>query len=163
MSQEYQRLRDAAREGDREIAELEQDHLVCSVAEWADLERRLEELAVKRGSLAKAMRRLRSVSGPECSRRQQEFIRKLPHTYHSHGQTHRRMDYAPSRSHHMPIGSGAVESAIRRVLNLRVKSNSTYWLKDNAETMIRLRAWLKAGRAAKLLQHATDNDFRLAP
>ena len=55
----------------------------------------------------------------------------------------------------MPIGSGAIESAIRRVINLRVKSNSTYWLRENAETMIRLRAWLKAGRAEELFAQTT--------
>ena len=65
------------------------------------------------------------------------------------------MDYATSRRHQMPIGSGAIESAIRRVINLRVKSNSTYWLRENAETMIRLRAWLKAGRAEELFTQTT--------
>ena len=80
----------------------------------------------------------------------------------THGLTHRRMDYSTSRSHHLPIGSGAVESAIRRVINLRVKSNSMYWLRENAETMIRLRAWLKAGRAEELFQQTTYNTINLA-
>ncbi len=73
----------------------------------------------------------------------------------THGLTHRRMDYSASRSRQMPIGSGAVESAIRRVINLRVKSNSTYWLRENAETMIRLRAWIKAGRGEELFRQTT--------
>ena len=73
----------------------------------------------------------------------------------NHGLKHRRMDYSTSRRQTMPIGSGAIESAIRRVVNLRVKSNSTYWLRENAETMIRLRAWLKAGRAEELFQQTT--------
>ena len=75
--------------------------------------------------------------------------------FRTHGLIHRRMDYSTSRSHQMPIGSGAIESAIRRVINLRVKSNSTYWLRRNAETMIRLRAWLKAGRAEELFTQTT--------
>jgi hypothetical protein len=82
--------------------------------------------------------------------------------FRTHGLTHRRMDYSTSRSHHLPIGSGAVESAIRRVINLRVKSNSTYWLRENAETMIRLRAWLKSGRAEELFQQTTYNTTHLA-
>lgn len=73
----------------------------------------------------------------------------------THGITHRRMDYSASRRRTMPIGSGAVESAIRRVINLRVKSNSTYWLRENAESMIRLRAWIKAGRGEELFRHTT--------
>jgi hypothetical protein len=62
----------------------------------------------------------------------------------------------------MPIGSGAIESAVRRVINLRVKSNSTYWLRENAETMIRLRAWLKAGRAEELFRQTTYATIDLA-
>ena len=55
----------------------------------------------------------------------------------------------------MPIGSGAIESAIRRVINMRVKSNAVYWIRDNAETIIRLRAWIKAGRAEELFHYTT--------
>ena len=43
----------------------------------------------------------------------------------NHGLTHRRMDYPMSVNSHLPIGSGAIESAVRRVINLRVKSNAT--------------------------------------
>jgi len=43
----------------------------------------------------------------------------------NHGLTHRRMDYPLSVNSHLPIGSGAIESAVRRVINLRVKSNAT--------------------------------------
>ena len=68
------------------------------------------------------------------------------------GLENRRMDYSLSRTHHMPIGSGAIESAIRHVINLRVKSNGMYWLRENVETMIRQRAWIKAGRAAELFR-----------
>lgn len=55
METEYQPLQDAAREIDREIAELEQSHCVSSAVELAAIERRLDELSVKRISLAKAM------------------------------------------------------------------------------------------------------------
>ena len=72
-----------------------------------------------------------------------------------HGLTHRRMDYSLSLSNHLPIGSGAIESAVRRVINLRVKSNATYWLRENAETIIRFRAWIKAGRAEELFLQTT--------
>ena len=73
----------------------------------------------------------------------------------NHGLTHRRMDYSVSVRDHLPIGSGAIESAVRRVINLRVKSNGTYWLRENAETIIRFRAWIKAGRAEELFQQTT--------
>ena len=73
----------------------------------------------------------------------------------NHGVTHRRMDYSLSVSSHLPIGSGAIESAVRRVINLRVKSNATYWLRENAETIIRFRAWIKAGREEELFLQTT--------
>lgn len=65
------------------------------------------------------------------------------------------MDYSLSVSNHLPIGSGAIESAVRRVINLRVKSNATYWLRENAETIIRFRAWIKAGRAEEIFHQTT--------
>ena len=73
----------------------------------------------------------------------------------NHGLTHRRMDYSLSVSNHLPIGSRAIESAVRRVINLRVKSNATYWLRENAKTFIRFRAWIKAGRADELFLQTT--------
>jgi len=75
--------------------------------------------------------------------------------FRTHGLSSRRMDHSTSRRNQMPIGSGAIERAIKRIINLRVKSNSTYWLRENAETMIRLRAWLKAGRAEELFRQTT--------
>jgi hypothetical protein len=80
----------------------------------------------------------------------------------THGLKHRRMAYAAARSSQLPIGSGAVESAIRRVINLRVKSNATYWLRENAEAMIRLRAWIKAGRGESLFQQTTYAPLTIA-
>jgi hypothetical protein len=50
-----------------------------------------------------------------------------------------RLDYAQFRRRHLPVGSGAIESAIRRVINLRMKGNSTFWNEDNAEGMLVLR------------------------
>ena len=75
--------------------------------------------------------------------------------FENHGLVHRRMDYSMSVSNHLPIGSGAIESAVRRVINLRVKSNATYWLRENAETIIRFRAWIKAGRAEEIFHQTT--------
>lgn len=73
----------------------------------------------------------------------------------THGIEQRRMDYRTAKAHNMPIGSGAIESAIRRIINLRVKGNAIYWLRENAETMIRLRAWIKAGREEELFAQTT--------
>ncbi|MBV8609231.1 MAG: hypothetical protein JO034_17465, partial [Singulisphaera sp.] len=45
-----------------------------------------------------------------------------------------------------PLGSGAVESALRRVINLRLKGNGIYWREENAEAMLVLRAAALTGR-----------------
>jgi hypothetical protein len=45
-----------------------------------------------------------------------------------------------------PLGSGAIESAIRRVINLRLKGNGIYWREENAEGMLVLRAAAVTGR-----------------
>jgi hypothetical protein len=57
-----------------------------------------------------------------------------------------RMDYAGIAALNLPIGSGAIESAVRRVINLRLKGASIYWRRENAEAMLTLRAYYKSGR-----------------
>jgi len=59
---------------------------------------------------------------------------------------HRRMQYKAFEAANIPTGSGAVESAIRRVVNHRMKNNGTFWIETNAEGMLMLRSYLKAGR-----------------
>ena len=54
--------------------------------------------------------------------------------------------YATFRRRGLPSGSGAIESTIRRVINLRLKSNAIYWLVENAEGMFALRALLLCDR-----------------
>jgi hypothetical protein len=57
-----------------------------------------------------------------------------------------RMNYQQLADLKLPIGSGAMESAIRRVVNLRLKGASIYWLEQTAEAMLMLRSYYKSGR-----------------
>jgi hypothetical protein len=57
-----------------------------------------------------------------------------------------RMRYATLRAHGVPIGSGAVESSVRRVINLRMKGASVFWTEEHAEGVLHLRAHAKSGR-----------------
>jgi hypothetical protein len=41
----------------------------------------------------------------------------------------------------MPIGSGAMERGIRRVINMRLKSDGTFWLAGHAEAILQLRCY----------------------
>jgi hypothetical protein len=55
------------------------------------------------------------------------------------------MPYASLRDKKLPIGSGVVESAVRRLVNLRFKGASICWRPDHLEPLLYLRAILKAG------------------
>lgn len=57
-----------------------------------------------------------------------------------------RLDYAKFRRRKLPVGSGAIESAIRRVINLRLKGNSMFWKEENAEAMLVLRGLVLSRR-----------------
>ena len=50
------------------------------------------------------------------------------------------MDYKRLRRQGLPQGSGAIESAIRRVINLRLKGPGLMWQEGNAEGALALRA-----------------------
>ena len=56
-----------------------------------------------------------------------------------------RLNYSKVLARKLPIGSGAIESLIRQVVNLRMKGNSKFWLKENAEIMLHLRCQWIAG------------------
>ena len=51
------------------------------------------------------------------------------------------------------MGSGAVESAVRRLVNLRIKGNGITWRKENAEGMLALRAAAITDRWDETLEH----------
>jgi hypothetical protein len=62
-----------------------------------------------------------------------------------------RMQYARFEQDKVPRGSGCVESAIRRVINMRMKGNGMFWLEDSAEGMLLLRSYLKSGHFDALI------------
>ena len=81
----------------------------------------------------------------------------------SHGQDG-HLSYVTFRRRGIPCGSGAVESAIRRVINQRLKSNAMYWLQENAEAMFAVRATLLCDRWEETLtrvRHSMARDRRL--
>ena len=71
--------------------------------------------------------------------------------------------YAELRAEHLPIGSGVVESAIRRIVNLRFKSPSKYWREDHVAPLMHLRAILKSGRWEGFMSAFLERRYHLAP
>ena len=58
----------------------------------------------------------------------------------------KRIDYQGFRSKKLVCGSGIVESGIRRIINLRFKSPSTFWYPNNVEKLILMRSIALSGR-----------------
>jgi hypothetical protein len=68
-----------------------------------------------------------------------------------------RMAYAKLTAMKLPIGSGAIESTVRRVVNLRLKGASIFWCRASAEAILLLRSYYKAGRWNLLKRMATSH------
>jgi hypothetical protein len=72
-----------------------------------------------------------------------------------------RMQYHLLRENNLPCGGGIVESAIRRVINLRFKSPSTFWLRQNVEKLIFLCAIFLAGRWSTLINNLVQLNHKM--
>jgi hypothetical protein len=61
-----------------------------------------------------------------------------------------RMDYPVAKSEGLPIGSGAVESLAKHLVQLRLKRPGARWSRAGAQAILTLRAQLKSGRPLQL-------------
>jgi len=55
-----------------------------------------------------------------------------------------RLNYAKTRRAKMPMGNGSMESAVRRVINLRLKGPGIFRREEHAEQMLMLHAYYKS-------------------
>ena len=62
-----------------------------------------------------------------CFGRRARAMGKVIRRFEEHAE---RMRYAALRRRGLPCGSGAIESAVRRIVNLRLKGNGIFWLKE---------------------------------
>ena len=90
--------------------------------------------------LLKQMQRL--VEEMSNQRKQAEAEAKLPY-FRNQPQ---RFAYPQVKAMNLPIGSGAIESLIRQVVNLRLKGNGKFWLPENAEIILHGRCQWAAGQ-----------------
>lgn len=81
------------------------------------------------------------------AQRDPEAMKAQPDYWSRHRE---RLRYGTFRSRGLPIGSGAVESSVRRVINLRLKGASVCWTEEHAEGILHLRAHAKSGRWREL-------------
>ena len=72
-----------------------------------------------------------------------------------------RMQYQTLNEQNLPCGSGSVESAIRRVINLRLKAAGTFWKSERAEIFLFLRSQLISGRWSIMMRNLTRQIARI--
>lgn len=121
---------------------------------WPDKERRAwlkkQRKLLLEGQVDKVMEAVRSIcrgrNGKAITTERNYFVRNQ-----------QRMSYPTLKALNLPIGSGAIESAVRRVINLRLKGPCIFWHRENAAKVLMLRAYYKAGRWNLLKQMATSH------
>jgi hypothetical protein len=60
----------------------------------------------------------------------------------------------------LPKGSGCIESAVRRVVNLRLKGNGMFWTSENAESMLQVRCQLLSSEWFVRLEELRERRLR---
>src|SRR6266849_6449466 len=129
-----------------QVAALRKDWSAKARTRWRTHQRRL----LMRGEVDQVITAVRDL----CRGRNSKAIRKH-REYFIKNQC--RMAYAQLMALKLPIGSGAIESTVRRVVNLRLKGPSIFWCRASAEAILLLRSYYKAGRWNLLKHMATSH------
>lgn len=72
-----------------------------------------------------------------------------------------RMRYVALEARQLSIGSGQVESAVRRVINLRFKAPGSFWTETTVSGLMHLRAAFKAGRWDEIMSGVITDTFQV--
>ncbi len=132
-----------------QVAALRKDWSAKARARWRTHQRHL----LLRGEVEQVITAVRAI----CRGRNSKAIR-THREYFIRNQS--RMAYAKLIAMKLPIGSGAIESTVRRVVNLRLKGPSIFWCRASAEAILLLRSYYKAGRW-NLLKHMATSHLAL--
>ena len=128
-----------------QVAALRNDWSAQARSRWRTHQRRL----LLRGQLEQVIAAIRDI----CRGRNSKAMRTQRDYFIKHQS---RMAYAQLMAMKLPIGSGAIESTVRRVVNLRLKGPSIFWCRASAEAILLLRSYYKAGRWNMLKRMATS-------
>jgi hypothetical protein len=71
------------------------------------------------------------------------------------------MRYVTLEARKLSIGSGQVESAVRRVINLRFKAPGSFWTETTVRGLMHLRAAFKAGRWDEIMIGVITDTFQV--
>jgi hypothetical protein len=111
--------------------------------DWTESSRRAWVKTQRRRLLEGYLDQVLDALAAVCRRRRSPVLQREYRYFHHN---RHRLAYATLKANHLPIGSGAVESAIRRVVNLRLKGAGMFWHEETAQEMLMLRSYYKAGR-----------------
>ena len=128
-----------------QVAALRKDWSAKARARWRTQQRRL----LLQGQVEQVIAAVQAI----CRGRNSKAIRTQRNYFIKN---HSRMAYAKLLAMKLPIGSGAIESTVRRVVNLRLKGPSLFWCRASAEAILLLRSYYKAGRWNMLKRMATS-------
>src|ERR1017187_6846778 len=117
--------------------------VAAEVKRWSDGQRKVWVKEMKRHLLDGKFQVVQEAIEELCRGCKAKKIRKLlPYLTDNVD----RLQYCDFRKKKIPIGSGAVESCVRRIINLRLKGNGIFWTLETAEGVLHLRAQMLSGR-----------------
>lgn len=118
-----------------DVAQVLPGRTAASRRRWLNKHRHM----LRHGEVEQVVKDLATLSAQHRSKKiKRELEYFVKHTH--------RMQYHEYEKAGIPMGSGSVESAIRRIVNLRLKGAGMFWLKHNGEGFLHLRCQAKTGR-----------------
>lgn len=118
-------------------------------AKWTEAKRRDWVQAHKRHLRRNQIDEIITSMRSHCIGRNAKKLKVLANRFATNRE---RMRYREFKLGGIPRGSGAVESAVRRIVNLRLKGPGIFWLPENAEGMLHLRSQLLSGTWDELMR-----------
>ena len=98
---------------------------------------------LKRGKIISLIEQMTALSKQANGERLKSMMTEINHL--NKGHVEGRLNYAKIAELKLPIGSGAIESLVRQVVNLRMKGNGKFWSRNHAEIMLHARCQWTAG------------------
>lgn len=109
---------------------------------WSDEDRKKWVKSMKRHLRKGDVDCILAEMKPMCLGQHAKKLNKVVRRFHKNKH---RMKYAEFRRAKIPCGSGVVESAVRRIVNLRLKGAGIFWKEITAEGLLHLRARYLSG------------------
>lgn len=129
-----------------------------ALVDWVHEQKRL----LRRGKLSEMFTNLsaayRTLRGPGTKAKRKLLLEIMEHL----GKNQHRMPYAKLRRDDLPIGSGAVEGAVRNLVGMRLDGPGMRWGRDRSEKVLHLRCILLNGQWNEFVSYLSNRELTLA-